>query len=576
MRHPFFAFRLLICAIALLLSQQAAFAQDHAAKIQEVLALAHKYRQFNGSALVATNGKVIYKGGFGMANMEWNIPNTPDTRFRLGSITKQFTAMVTLQLVEQGKLKLDGKVSDYLPDYRKDIGSKVTIHHLLTHTSGIPSYTSQPGFFENVSRNPYKVDEFVKKYASGDLDFEPGSKYTYNNSGYFLLGAIVERITGKPYEQVLKENIFDPLGMKNTGYDHHDTIIPKRATGYRKTPNSYANAPYLDMSIPYAAGSLYSTVEDLYLGAQALYTHKLISAQSKELMYKPFLQDYAYGWVVRNAAFKLNEQNVQVIEHGGGINGFTTLIQRFPKEKNLIVLLDNTGTGYLGRLTESIAKILYNQPYDPPKISIVSLLADTISAKGIEAGVAQYRELKAKQAATYDFAESELNQLGYQLLRSGKAKESIEIFKLNVEAYPQAFNTYDSLAEAYEAVKERELAIQNYKKALELNPQHTGAADALKRMEKGPVTVDAKVFDTYVGEYQIREGFVMRVFREGEKFMTQATGQPAFEIFAESETTFAPRAFPAKVTFVKDASGKVTGISIDQNGRVTHAQRVTP
>lgn len=576
MRHPFFAFRLLICAIALLLSQQAAFAQDHAAKIQEVLALAHKYRQFNGSALVATNGKVIYKGGFGMANMEWNIPNTPDTRFRLGSITKQFTAMVTLQLVEQGKLKLDGKVSDYLPDYRKDIGSKVTIHHLLTHTSGIPSYTSQPGFFENVSRNPYKVDEFVKKYASGDLDFEPGSKYTYNNSGYFLLGAIVERITGKPYEQVLKENIFDPLGMKNTGYDHHDTIIPKRATGYRKTPNSYANAPYLDMSIPYAAGSLYSTVEDLYLWDQALYADKLISAQSKELMYKPFLQDYAYGWVVRNAAFKLNEQNVQVIEHGGGINGFTTLIQRFPKEKNLIVLLDNTGTGYLGRLTESIAKILYNQPYDPPKISIVSLLADTISAKGIEAGVAQYRELKAKQAATYDFAESELNQLGYQLLRSGKAKESIEIFKLNVEAYPQAFNTYDSLAEAYEAVKERELAIQNYKKALELNPQHTGAADALKRMEKGPVTVDAKVFDTYVGEYQIREGFVMRVFREGEKFMTQATGQPAFEIFAESETTFAPRAFPAKVTFVKDASGKVTGISIDQNGRVTHAQRVTP
>ena len=576
MRHPFFAFRLLICAIALLLSQQAAFAQDHAAKIQEVLALAHKYRQFNGSALVATNGKVIYKGGFGMANMEWNIPNTPDTRFRLGSITKQFTAMVTLQLVEQGKLKLDGKVSDYLPDYRKDIGSKVTIHHLLTHTSGIPSYTSQPGFFENVSRNPYKVDEFVKKYASGDLDFEPGSKYTYNNSGYFLLGAIVERITGKPYEQVLKENIFDPLGMKNTGYDHHDTIIPKRATGYRKTPNSYANAPYLDMSIPYAAGSLYSTVEDLYLWDQALYADKLISAQLKELMYKPFLQDYAYGWVVRNAAFKLNEQNVQVIEHGGGINGFTTLIQRFPKEKNLIVLLDNTGTGYLGRLTESIAKILYNQPYDPPKISIVSLLADTISAKGIEAGVAQYRELKAKQAATYDFAESELNQLGYQLLRSGKAKESIEIFKLNVEAYPQAFNTYDSLAEAYEAVKERELAIQNYKKALELNPQHTGAADALKRMEKGPVTVDAKVFDTYVGEYQIREGFVMRVFREGEKFMTQATGQPAFEIFAESETTFAPRAFPAKVTFVKDASGKVTGISIDQNGRVTHAQRVTP
>ena len=143
----------------LLLCQHTLLAQDKAAKIQEVLTLAHKYRQFNGTALVAENGKVIYKGAFGMANMEWEIPNTPDTKFRLGSITKQFTATVILQLVEQGKIKLDAKLTDYLPEYRKDTGDKVTIHHLLTHTSGIPSYTSQPGFFENVSRNPYKVDE---------------------------------------------------------------------------------------------------------------------------------------------------------------------------------------------------------------------------------------------------------------------------------------------------------------------------------------------------------------------------------------------------------------------------------
>src|ERR1044071_80579 len=235
--------------IFLVIFQHAALAQDRAAKIQEVLALAQKYRQFNGAALVAENGKVVYKGGFGMANMEWNIPITPDTKFRLGSITKQFTATVILQLVEQGKIKLDGKLSDYLPDYRKDVGEKVTIHHLLTHTSGIPSYTSQPGFFENVSRNPYKVDEFVKKYASGNLEFEPGSKYSYNNSGYFLLGAIIEHVTGKPYEQVLKENIFDPLGMKNTGYDHSGMIIPKRAAGYNKTADGYVNAAYLDMSI---------------------------------------------------------------------------------------------------------------------------------------------------------------------------------------------------------------------------------------------------------------------------------------------------------------------------------------
>src|ERR1044072_802000 len=232
--------RLLFFAPALLLlCQHTLLAQDKSAKIQEVLALGHKYRQFNGIALVAENGKVIYKGAFGMANMEWEIPNTPDTKFRLGSITKQFTATLIMQLVEQGKIKLDGKLSDYLPDYRKDVGEKVTIHHLLTHTSGIPSYTGLPKFFEDVSRNPYKVDEFVKKYASGDLQFEPGSKFSYNNSGYFLLGAIIEKVTGKPYDEVLKEIFFDPFGMKNPAYAHYDTTLQNRAAGYSKTPDGY-------------------------------------------------------------------------------------------------------------------------------------------------------------------------------------------------------------------------------------------------------------------------------------------------------------------------------------------------
>ena len=570
---------LLYVAIALVVWQPAlaqngrANKNDKVAKIQEVLTLAHKYRQFNGTALVAENGKVIYKGGFGMANMEWAIPNTPDTRFRLGSITKQFTAMLTLRLVEQNKIKLDGTISDYLPDYRKDIGQKVTIHQLLTHTSGIPSYTSQPGFFENVSRNPYKVDEFVKKYASGDLQFEPGSKYSYNNSGYFLLGAIIERVTGKPYEQVLQENIFGPLGMMNTGYDHADTIIPKRAAGYRKTLDGYTNAAYLDMSIPYAAGSLYSTVEDLYLWDQALYTDKLISAKTKETMYKPFLDNYAYGWVVRNASFKQNDQPVQMIAHGGGINGFATTITRFPQEKNLIVLLDNTGQN-VERVMDRIAKILYNQPYEAPKMSIAEALDKTIREKGVEAGISQYRELKAKQDTTYDFAENELNGLGYQLLRSGKAKEAVEIFKLNVEAYPKESNPYDSLGEGYLALNQRDLAIANYKKAVELNPKNTSAIEALKRLESPPVKVDPNVFDAYVGEYELAPGFVLRVFREGDKLMTQATGQEKFEIVAESETTFAPRAFPAKLTFIKDSEGRVTGVRLSQGGRETTGKKI--
>lgn len=327
---------LTLCVIILLSVQVQTLAQTQSqktAKIDEVMTLASKYGLFNGSVLVAENGKVIYKKGLGLANMEWNIPNTPETRFRLGSITKQFTATLILQLVEQGKVKLDGKLSDYLPDYRKDIGQKVTVHQLLNHTSGIPSYTGLPGFFNEISRDPYSVGDFVKKYASNDLQFEPGTKFSYNNSGYFLLGAIIEKVTGQPYERVLKEKIFDPLGMKNTGYDHHATILEKRASGYVKTPDGYVNAPYLDMSLPYAAGSMYSTVDDLYLWDQALYTDRVLSAQSKELMYKPTLRDYAYGWFIAKAKLGTGTETVPSINHGGGINGFNTLIMRFQSRR---------------------------------------------------------------------------------------------------------------------------------------------------------------------------------------------------------------------------------------------------
>ncbi|HXM34028.1 MAG TPA: serine hydrolase domain-containing protein, partial [Pyrinomonadaceae bacterium] len=344
-------------------SQVSAFAQDKARKIDELVTLYHNYGQFNGAALVAENGKVIYKKGVGLANMEWNTPNEPDTKFRLGSITKQFTATLILQLVEEGKIKLDGKVSDYLPDYRQDTGAKITIHHLLSHTSGVPNYTAAPGFFENVSRNPFKVDDFIKKYASGDLEFEPGAKFNYSNSGYFLLGAIIEKVTGKPYEQVLKEKITEPLGMKNTGYDHYGTVLNKRAAGYIKTPGGYQNAPYLDMTIPYAAGSLYSTVEDLYLWDQALYGDKVISAASKELMFKPNLENYGYGFAIKKTTLGPSKIVVPVIEHNGGINGFNTTIVRLVGDKRLVVLLDNTSQGsYLDGMALAITNILYDQP----------------------------------------------------------------------------------------------------------------------------------------------------------------------------------------------------------------------
>ena len=477
----------LLIAIAWLLATPApGLAQDKAAKIDELMKVYNSYQQFNGAVLVAENGKVIFKKGYGMANMEWNIPVETDTRFRLGSITKQFTSMLVLQLVQEGKIKLEGKLTDYLPDYRKETGDRITIHQLLNHTSGIPSYTGLPNFFQEVSRNPYSVSDFVKKFASGDLEFEPGTKFNYNNSGYFLLGAIVERVAGKPYEKVLKERIFDPVGMKNTGYDHHETILARRAAGYEKRPGGYINAPYLDMSLPYAAGSLYSSVEDLYLWDQALYTEKLLSPQLKELMFKPGLSDYAYGWVVRKAPIVAQADPVAIIQHGGGINGFNTLITRLPESKNLIVLLNNTGGAKLDEMTEKIAAILFGKPYKTPMRDIADTLFNTVIEKDVQAAIKQYRELKATKQDDYDFSEPQLNRLGYQLLQMNRARDAIEIFKVNVEMFPQGFNAYDSLGEAYMVNGDKHLAIQNYKKSLELNPKNANAIETLKKLEAAP------------------------------------------------------------------------------------------
>ena len=298
-----------------------AYAADtpgNAAKIDKLMSQYADCCSFSGTVLVSEHDKVVFKKGYGLANREWNIPNTPDVKFRLGSITKQFTSMLIMQQVAKGAIKLDGHLSDYLPYYRQDTGSKVTISQLLSHTSGIPSYTDDPKFFPDVSRNYYAVDDFVKKFCSGDLQFEPGTKFHYDNSGYFLLGAILEHVTGKTYEALLKENILVPLGMKDTGFDHFAEILPKRAAGYQLDLDGAVNAPYLDMALPYAAGSLYSTVEDLYTWDQALYTDKLIPRDLKQKLFTPNLEHYGYGWDIRTVPADEPAAGQTMVSHGGG------------------------------------------------------------------------------------------------------------------------------------------------------------------------------------------------------------------------------------------------------------------
>lgn len=553
-------------------------AQSKAEQIDALLTKYHELRQFNGSVLVAEHGEVIYKKGFGYANMPWDVPNTPDTKFRIGSVTKQFTAALILKLVEQGKLDLQGTITDYLPDYPKAQGERVTIHHLLTHTSGIPSYTGLPGFMRDNARNPYEPDSLTAVFAHLPLEFEPGSEWRYNNSGYILLGVIIEKITGQPYDEVLRTWILDPLGLDDTGYEHNADVIERAASGYVRTIDGYANAPYLDTSVPYAAGMMYSTVEDLYAWDQALYTDRLFDdPKTKELMFTPYMQDYGYGWFVAEKEYGGAPRTV--VEHGGGIFGFITAFTRLVDDRHLVVVLDNTSGQKTGEIKDNLVRILYGEAPEAPVASIADVLREVGDEQGIAAAVARYRELKAAQPEAYDFGEDELNQLGYYYLGKGDTDAAIAIFQLNVEAFPEAANPYDSLGEAYMEAGDHERAVANYRKSLELNPGNENAKVMLRRMgvevaeDEGEVQLPPDVLDRYVGRYELAPDFILTITREGSQLKGQATGQPQVDLFASSENTFFLKVVNARITFDVTA-GRAESLTLYQNGRQIPGKRI--
>jgi CubicO group peptidase (beta-lactamase class C family) len=323
--------------------------QDLSAKVDEYVNGLVKANQFSGSILVARDGKVLVSKGYGMANLEDETPNTPQTRFRLGSITKQFTATAIMMLEERGKLSVQDSICKYVTDCPQ-AWQQVTIRHLLSHTSGVPNFTSFPDYAKTMTQ-PATVDSLIARFKDKPLDFQPGERWSYSNSGYILLGHVIEKLSGKSYEAFLQENIFDPLKMTSTGYDSPARVIKHRAAGYITRGNVLINAPYLDMTIPHAAGALYSTVEDLYLWDQALYTEKLISKKSFDAMFTPVKNDYGYGWGIGK------QYGLTRIAHGGGINGFVTYISRYPEAKAVVIVLSNFAQANTQGIATALAKM---------------------------------------------------------------------------------------------------------------------------------------------------------------------------------------------------------------------------
>lgn len=317
----------------------AATAQD-VDRLDQVADILARDSHFSGTVLVAKGDRVLLNRAYGEANVEWAIPNRPDTRFRLGSVTKQFTSASVLLLRDQGKLKLTDAIGQYLPEL-PSIWRPVTIQQLLSHTSGIHSFTEVPEYAK-LEHFPNTPAEILAVVRTRPLDFEPGSRFDYSNSNYVLLGMLIEKLSGDSYAQFVQKHIFGPLGMADSGYDSNAAIIPRRANGYRenghglgRSGQGLSNAGYIDMSVPYAAGALYSTSGDLLRWQRALYEGGLLSPSALQAMTTPVRNGYTLGLVARN------DPDGEEFGHGGSIEGFSTLVGYRPHERISVILLSN-------------------------------------------------------------------------------------------------------------------------------------------------------------------------------------------------------------------------------------------
>jgi len=349
--------RLVVSLWAILIAF-AALSQTIPEKLDTLLVAYAKHNSFNGSVLVARKGTIYLQKGYGYKNVKANTWNDDHTIFQIGSITKQFTSAIILQLQEKNKLSLQDKLSKYIPDYPR--GNEITIENLLTHTSGIYNYTNDRAFMEKETTRPISRDSLIARFKNKPLDFTPGEKFSYSNSGYILLGYIIEKVTGKSYFQAVRAHIFQPLQMEHSGFDFAGLNNPDKATGYI-SPASYLPADIVDSSVSFAAGAIYTTVGDLYKWDRALYTGRIISQASLQKAFTPYKSKYGYGWGIDSADGK------KVVEHGGGIPGFVSFIRRVPEEETCIILFSNRSSPALAKIATDINALLNGKEVELPK-----------------------------------------------------------------------------------------------------------------------------------------------------------------------------------------------------------------
>lgn len=526
------------------------FAQTLDKKLDAVFQSHFKPNAPGATVLVAKEGKVLYRKAFGNANMELNIPMKPENVLELGSITKQFTAVAILKLMEENKLSLQDKLSKYIADYPK--GNEITIHHLLTHTSGIKNYTDMQNFFSiaPIDKTP---TELINVFKNEPMDFAPGEKFNYSNSGYIILGYIIEQVAKTSYEDYIENNIFKKLGMKNSYYGSKREIIPNRASGYQPYgENGFQNAPYLSMSLPYAAGSLMATVDDMLLWNEAIHNNTLISEKSKLLAFTNYTSNdgkpiyYGYGWMQNEI------QGSQTLEHSGGIFGYTTFGLYAPKENLYVIVLTNSNGSDPSNSALEAAAIALGKP-----------IQKQINTKITEDQLKQW-------VGTYVYDDETVRYVTFKEGSLYSQREGGQAFKISPLSETDFF-----FEESMTLLK---FGKQNGKKTAVISNRivknHGVETDLAPKKEVAIIAVPSAVLATYVGTYELQPGFNVDITLNGNQLVAKATGQGAFDLFAESETTFFAKVTPLKIIFNKDATGKVTEFILEQSGAKMPAKKI--
>jgi CubicO group peptidase (beta-lactamase class C family) len=556
-------------------------AQGRAERAETLLQAYHDQRLFNGSALVVDDGEVLFRGAFGFASTD-GTPNELSTRFRIASLTKQFTAAVILRLVEDSLVRLDASVREYVPEYPTPQGDQVTLHHLLTHTSGIPSYTDLPEFSGELLATPLTPGEIVALTWNDPLQFEPGTDFRYDNTGYVLLGWIIERVTGRPYDEALAELVLEPLGLGNTGYDHEPVAVSGHAAGFTRNLDGYEDATFIDPSLPHAAGMLFSTVDDLHRWGRGLAgwdEGPFTDPASAERMMTPGLEGYGYGVGINHRRIG-REDSVRVIQHSGGIFGFATVLRIFPDHDRMIVLLDNTSSD-LGPILSGLTNLLWGAEAPMPKPSIAERLLPIVESAGPEAAIDRYRNWKRSRPDQYEYGPGELMTLARHFNEAGDRETAAAILEAQAEDYPDMPVTRFALSELYVELGDTTRAVSHLETALRSNPGQPNLLQALLALGVEPpaalrmptIRRSSEQVRPFVGSYRIDPATTLDVSLADDGLFAQRTGEAAFPLLPQAESTFLLEG--SSIQFVFEMSGdEVVSVSILESGQRVTFQRL--